>query len=89
MGGEEQDFDLRVPRRDDLGGPDARVDGLHLDIHQNHVAGDGVRQGSDLLSGGGGATTSISLWAETTSQKSSRSRGKSSATITRIVFAIV
>ena len=34
-------------------------------------------------------TTSISLWAETTSQKSSRSRGKSSATITRIIFAIV
>ena len=34
-------------------------------------------------------TTSISLWADTTSQKSSRSRGKSSATITRIIFAIV
>ena len=53
------------------------------------ITSQGTVSAREAISSPEAAEPTTSLWADTTSQKSSRSRGKSSATITRIVFAIV
>ena len=55
VGGEEEDLHLRLLLVDGLGGQDAGVHRLHLDVHEDDVAVLLQGQAGDLLAGEGGA----------------------------------